>query len=148
RTHLAHLPAAFPSPARGLRLAAFRRPVQRSGRAGARSHQWKCETPSFPRHSSSAQRTRRVSMNTCLRNRTLLLLWAGEGTSEQQAQLASCTACAIRYRQFVHDLEAIERVLRTTSPFPAPSPYRFSIRLHWLPTMDVATYAERSRTYD
>jgi hypothetical protein len=72
-------------------------------------------------------------MNTCLRNRTLLLLSAGEGTSEQQAHLATCTACATRYRQFVHELESIERVLRETAPLPAPLPRHFPLRLHWLP---------------
>jgi len=72
-------------------------------------------------------------MNTCLRNRALLLLSAGEGTSEQQAHLATCTACATRYRQFVHELESIERVLRETDPLPASLPRRSPLRLQWLP---------------
>jgi len=72
-------------------------------------------------------------MNTCLRSRALLLLSAGEGTSEQQAHLATCTACAARYRQFAHDLGSIERVLRTTSPPAAPFLLRFALRRRWLP---------------
>jgi hypothetical protein len=78
-------------------------------------------------------------MNTCLRNRALLLLAAGEGTSAQQAHLALCTACAARYRRVVHELESIEWVLRETSPRPAPVPARLFLRRRWLPT--VATLA-------
>ncbi|MBI3302208.1 MAG: hypothetical protein HYZ72_09070 [Deltaproteobacteria bacterium] len=72
-------------------------------------------------------------MNTCLRDRTLLLLSAGEGTKEQRAHLQSCAACADRYQRFVHNLEAIERVLRETSPPPAVSPRLFPLRLRWRP---------------
>src|SRR5262249_15177929 len=64
----------------------------------------------------------------------LLLFSAGEGTSEQRAHLATCASCATRYRQFVHDLESIERVLRETSP-PPPAPFsrRLALRARWLP---------------
>src|SRR4030095_8761125 len=71
--------------------------------------------------------------------RALLLLAADEGTSAQQAHLALCTACAARYRRVVHELESIERVLRETSPRPAPVPARLFVRRRWLPA--VATLA-------
>ena len=77
-------------------------------------------------------------MNTCLRNRALLLLSAGEGTSEQQAHLATCTVCAARYRQFVGELESIERILRTPPPPAAPFFRRLTLRGPWLPAVALA----------
>lgn len=72
-------------------------------------------------------------MNTCLRNRALLLLSAGEGTSKQQAHLATCASCATRYRRFVRDLEAIEQMLREPSPLPTVSRRFLPLRLRWRP---------------
>ncbi|HJY83744.1 MAG TPA: hypothetical protein VKK81_21990 [Candidatus Binatia bacterium] len=72
-------------------------------------------------------------MNTCLCNRALLLLSAGEGTSEQHAHLATCASCAAQYRRFVHDLEAIEQMLRETSPSPTVARRFFPLRLRWRP---------------
>jgi len=72
-------------------------------------------------------------MNTCLRNRALLLLSVGEGTSKQRAHLATCTTCTTRYQKFVHDVAAIEQTLLTTSP-PLTVPQRFLLlRLPWRP---------------
>jgi hypothetical protein len=78
-------------------------------------------------------------MNTCLRNRALVLLSVGEGTREQQAHLATCASCATRYRRFVHDLEAIEHLLRVTSPPPAVFRRFLLRRLPWRPM--VAAFA-------
>ena len=73
-------------------------------------------------------------MAGCLRDRTLLLLYYGGGTSAQQTHLTECEACAARYRQVGRDLAAISQVLRET-PRPKTVSHRFrpsSIR--WLPT--------------
>jgi len=72
-------------------------------------------------------------MNACLRERTLLLLSAGEGTNEQRTHVATCAACATRYRRFVHELEGIEQTLRETSPPPAVSPRLLPMRWRWRP---------------
>ncbi len=72
-------------------------------------------------------------MNACLRERTLLLLSAGEGTNEQRTHVATCAACATRYRRFVHELEGIEQTLHETSPPPAVSPRFLPIRSNWRP---------------
>ncbi len=72
-------------------------------------------------------------MNTCLRDRALLLLAAGEGTSEQHTHLETCATCATRYQRFVQDLEVIERALQETSPSPVVSSRRFSLWVRWIP---------------
>jgi hypothetical protein len=72
-------------------------------------------------------------MDTCLRDRALLLLAAGEGTHEQRAHVEICITCAIRYRRFVRDLEAIEQVLQETVPSPVVSSRLFSFRARWVP---------------
>lgn len=51
-------------------------------------------------------------MSQCLGQRTLLLIYDGEGNSTQRGHLAECESCAARFRQLGHDLEAISRVLR------------------------------------
>jgi hypothetical protein len=72
-------------------------------------------------------------MNACLRKRTLLLLSAGEGTNEQRTHVATCAACATRYRRFVHELEGIEQTLREPPPPLVASRRRLPGRLSWRP---------------
>ena len=73
-------------------------------------------------------------MSRCLRDRTLLLLYEGEGTGSQRSHLAECEACTTRYRRLESDLEAIGQVLREEPPPEAvryrPQPFT----LRWLPT--------------
>src|SRR5262245_32002965 len=72
-------------------------------------------------------------MSGCLRDRTLFLLYYGGGISSQRTHLTKSEACAARYRQLEHDLEAISQVLRE-KPHRATIAHRshpFTIR--WLP---------------
>lgn len=73
-------------------------------------------------------------MNQCLKDRSLLLLYEGEGTSTQRSHLAECKDCATRYQRLGRDLDAIERVLREEPPSEIvryrPQPFT----LRWLPT--------------
>lgn len=78
-------------------------------------------------------------MNICLRDRTLLLLAAGEGTGEQHAHLKTCPPCAARYQGFVRDLEAIEQVLQKTAPSPAVFSLPPFLRARWIPAAAVLT---------
>src|SRR5262249_1772511 len=55
-------------------------------------------------------------MSRCLRNRTLLALVAGEGTTHHRTHLTSCQACDTRYQRLVRNLNVIEQVLLTTIP--------------------------------
>jgi len=72
-------------------------------------------------------------MNTCLRDRALLLLAAGEGMHEQWVHLEACETCTRRYQRFVDDLGAIEQVLQETVPPPIVSLRLFSFRTRWVP---------------
>lgn len=73
-------------------------------------------------------------MTGCLRDRTLLSLYYGGGTSAQQTHLTECEACAARYRQVGRDLEAISQVLRE-KPRPKTVSHRFRpFSIRWLPT--------------
>jgi hypothetical protein len=72
-------------------------------------------------------------MTGCLRDRTLLLLYYGGGTSAQETHLTECEACATRYRQLERDLEAISQVLREKPP-PKTVSHRFlPFSVRWLP---------------
>lgn len=55
-------------------------------------------------------------MIRCLRDRSLFLLYGGEGTSAQRTHLTECETCATRYRQLSDDLGAISQVLREHPP--------------------------------
>ena len=55
-------------------------------------------------------------MNGCLKDRTLLFLYEGEGTAGQRVHLAGCDACTARYSRLAHDLDGIDRVLRKDPP--------------------------------
>ncbi len=76
-------------------------------------------------------------MSRCLRDRTLLLLYEGEGTGSQRSHLVECEACTTRYRRLESDLETIGQVLREEPPPEAvrhrPQPFT----LRWLPTAAV-----------
>jgi hypothetical protein len=73
-------------------------------------------------------------MTGCLRDRTLISLYYGRGTTTQRSHLTQCEACAIRYRQLERDLEAISQVLREKPP-PKTVSHRFRpFSARWLPT--------------
>ena len=72
-------------------------------------------------------------MTGCLRDRMLLSLYYGGGTSVKRTHLTECEACATRYRQLGRDLEAISQVLREKSP-PKTVSHRFRpFTVRWLP---------------
>lgn len=72
-------------------------------------------------------------MSECLRDRTLLLLYEGEGTSAHRAHLEACRPCARRYEVLVHDLQVVQQVLRQSPP-PQVAPHRPpALRLRWMP---------------
>ena len=80
-------------------------------------------------------------MTRCLRDRTLLSLYYGGGTSAQQTHLTECVACAARYRLVGRDLEAISQVLRE-KPRPKTVSHRFRpFSVRWLPTTAVLALA-------
>ena len=70
-------------------------------------------------------------MSRCLRERTLWVIYEGEGTAAQQAHLQTCVACHVRYQALVHTLEGISNGLQETlpplvrMPRPFPSPVRW-----------------------
>jgi hypothetical protein len=71
-------------------------------------------------------------MNVCLRDRTLLLLIAGESTNQQQAHLRSCLACKQRYQRLVQRFEVIEQTLWKTEP-PILNRHLAPLRTLWIP---------------
>ncbi|MBI3249303.1 MAG: hypothetical protein HYZ50_22610 [Deltaproteobacteria bacterium] len=71
-------------------------------------------------------------MNVCLRDRTLFLLAAGDGTAQARAHLQSCLRCARRYQQLTRQLASIERTLRETDPSAVTAPPVTS-RRYWVP---------------
>jgi hypothetical protein len=80
-------------------------------------------------------------MTGCLRDRTLLSLYYGGGTSAQHTHLTECEACAARYRQVGRDLAAISQVLRE-KPRPKTVSHRFRpFSVRWLPTTAVLALA-------
>ena len=74
-------------------------------------------------------------MSECLRDRTLLLMFEGEGASTDQAHLEACEACADRYRRLVHDIEVIEQVLREEPPRQALYRNSRSLNIRWIPAV-------------
>lgn len=73
-------------------------------------------------------------MTRCLKDRTLFLLYDGEGTSAQRTHLTECESCAARYRQLGRDLEAISQVLREEGPPKTLSHRSRPFTVRWLPT--------------
>ncbi len=73
-------------------------------------------------------------MRKCLRERTLVSLLEGEGSSTERAHLEACAACADRYGQLVRDLRVVGQVLREEPP---PRPWRSFRSLHtrWIPAI-------------
>ncbi|MDE2485544.1 MAG: hypothetical protein KGL32_09930 [candidate division NC10 bacterium] len=66
-------------------------------------------------------------MRRCLRDRSLLLVYYGEGRAAHLAHLETCSNCAARYRQLVQDLELIGHALeRLPSALPVRRPGRAS----------------------
>jgi hypothetical protein len=55
-------------------------------------------------------------MNTCPRDRALLLLAAGEGSPHHHRHIESCQHCTERYHRFARNLTLIEKTLEETSP--------------------------------
>lgn len=72
-------------------------------------------------------------MTTCLRDRDLILLAAGENSPQQAAHVAHCLVCAERYQRFAHNLMVIEQTLRDTSPPTARVLFPVLFSRPWLP---------------
>lgn len=72
-------------------------------------------------------------MSRCLADRTLLLICDGESTEAYQAHLQTCTACATRYQQLIHDLKVIGQVLQEAPPSQASRSRSHVLRLRWMP---------------
>lgn len=70
-------------------------------------------------------------MSGCLREETLVLVQAGEGTEADREHLAACRACGARYQRLIQDLGVIGRALAGAPPPRArrvPAPWR-----SWVP---------------
>lgn len=80
-------------------------------------------------------------MIRCLRDRTLLLLYDGEGTSAQRTHLTECETCAARYRQLKRDLESINHTLRELPPPKTASIGFHPVAFRWAPTAVALTLA-------
>ncbi|MBI3329741.1 MAG: hypothetical protein HYZ81_23920 [Nitrospinae bacterium] len=72
-------------------------------------------------------------MRGCLRDRTLLSLYAGEGRHAHRAHLQACVACATRYQTLVHDLQVLRQALREPPPRPAIPQRPLALRIRWKP---------------
>lgn len=72
-------------------------------------------------------------MSRCLRDKILLSLYEGSGTSAHRAHLESCAACAARYERWVHDLEVIGQALREAPPPGAFASPPHPLRVRWVP---------------
>src|SRR3990167_6612121 len=81
---------AIRAPAGGVYLT-LRRGLFHGGRCGdPENERRKRQTTPFSGRSSSAPLSRRSLMSRCLRDRTLLLLYEGEGTAVQRGHLSKC----------------------------------------------------------
>jgi len=72
-------------------------------------------------------------MSRCLKGQTLLLLYEGEGTRDQQTHLKECEDCSKRYEKLGRDLTAISRVLREQPPPQAVVHHFRPFVVRWLP---------------
>jgi len=57
-------------------------------------------------------------MESCLSERSLVLLHSGDGTHADRVHLETCLSCARRYRELSADLESIVTVLKQPPPAP------------------------------
>jgi hypothetical protein len=80
-------------------------------------------------------------MNRCLKEKTLLLLHDGEGTSAQRTHLTECATCAARYQKLRRDLQTISEIL-SDKPLPKALNQRLSSpRVRWLPKVGALAMA-------
>ena len=80
-------------------------------------------------------------MNRCLKEKTLLLLHDGEGTTAQRTHLTECATCAARYQKLRRDLQTISEILRD-KPLPKAVSRRLSsARVRWLPKVGALAMA-------
>ena len=80
-------------------------------------------------------------MNRCLKDKTLLLLHDGEGTSVQRTHLTKCATCAARYEKLWRDLRTISQILRD-EPVPNAVGHRVSSPgVRWLPAVGALAMA-------
>lgn len=80
-------------------------------------------------------------MYRCLKDKTLLLLHDGEGTSAQRTHLTECKTCAARYQKLRRDLEAIGQILADEPPPNAVSDRFSPPGGRWLPTVGALAMA-------
>jgi hypothetical protein len=64
-------------------------------------------------------------MNDCLSEEALLAQFFGEGSTGTAAHLATCAACARRYRHLRQDMQEITAALRAVPPATAVSRWQF-----------------------
>lgn len=72
-------------------------------------------------------------MKTCLSEESLLLLYEGEGSCDEQTHLAKCQICTIRYERLGKDLKLLGQVLREPPPQTVEIRERRSPMLRWVP---------------
>src|ERR1043166_2255873 len=72
-------------------------------------------------------------MKRCLKDKTLLLLHAGEGTGAQRTHLAECESCAGRYRDLGVELDVISQVLREEPPHQIVNRRSHLRAVRWMP---------------
>ena len=77
-------------------------------------------------------------MNRCLRERALLGISAGEGTTAQHAHLRVCADCAERYDALTDDLKAISDVLVQVPPAAIAPRHVPEMLLRWVPVAAAA----------
>jgi hypothetical protein len=80
-------------------------------------------------------------MNRCLKEKTLLLLHDGDGTSAQRTHLTECAICAARYQQLRRDLETLRQILGDEQLSNAVSHRLSSPRVRWLPAVGTLAMA-------
>jgi hypothetical protein len=80
-------------------------------------------------------------MNRCLKEKTLLLLHDGDGTSAQRTHLTECAICAARYQKLRRDLETLRQILGDEQLSNAVSHRLSSPRVRWLPAVGTLAMA-------
>jgi hypothetical protein len=71
-------------------------------------------------------------MMQCLKERTLLSLYEGKGTTDERSHLGECKTCSERYRRLGRDLQTISQTLREEPPKTVSRSFRpFAVR--WFP---------------
>ena len=80
-------------------------------------------------------------MNRCLKEKTLLLLHDGAGTSAQRTHLTECATCAARYQNLRRDLETLTQILSDERLQKAVN-HRVPLpRVRWLPAVGTLAMA-------